>query len=142
MRRAAGFTLIEIVVVIALLGILATLGFQTLGNNTSLAELQKAQDEVLAELRRARSEALHQLPPTNGSDAVIAQIDAATEQASVCPQTVNYPYGQLGRAEPPACPSTSNPRVIIVERADERVCLTLAPETGRATRIDCDNGGN
>lgn len=149
MRRALGFTLIEIVVVIALIGVLATVGFQTLGNGTRLADLLAAEDRVLAELRRARSAALYELPAIDsdgtGETVEVANIaNVVGGDASVCPVEVSFSYADFGAADGVTCNGclpcpSSAPWTVTIELGNEQSCLSIADSTGRAQRVSCDS---
>lgn len=149
MRHPKGFTLIEIVVVIALLGVLATLGFRTLTIPTSLPELLADENRVQAELRRARSAALHQLMPADGPPTVSARINEAAKDATTCPTQIDFGYDTLGTAASfdcsgcTPCPSANNARwLITLQNAGQSICLNLSPVTGQATRTSCSGTGN
>ncbi|KAF0282940.1 prepilin-type N-terminal cleavage/methylation domain-containing protein [Spiribacter roseus] len=106
MGRQAGLTLIEIVFVIGVLGVLATLGlrnFEFAGKG--LSEQLAARDAIIAELRRARAEALHRLPPLSGPVAVTADLTGAvSNQWTVEPDEVAFSYDRNGSVESPQPP--------------------------------------
>ncbi|AUB78269.1 hypothetical protein BBH56_03570 [Spiribacter roseus] len=101
MRRQAGLTLIEIVFVIGVLGVLATLGFRQFGfAGDALADRIEARDAVIAELRRARAEALYRLPPEDAS-TVTADLASAAAPVTVTPEEVAFSYQQDDAPEAP-----------------------------------------
>ena len=55
--RRAGFTLLEILVVLAIIGILATIGFSALGRYTARTQFNDAQQVLVQALNRARDQA-------------------------------------------------------------------------------------
>ena len=97
-----GFSLLELLLVLAVVGILAALGFSSLINAQRRAQLQEAQTLVVAELQRARSSAQRE----NTSQTVAWTADAVngrrfgsgitlvTEPGSV---TYSAPYGEVER---------------------------------------------
>ncbi len=54
-KKSSGFSLIEIVIVIAIITIVTTLAFQSFGNGTAQESLNKGAATIVAELGRARS---------------------------------------------------------------------------------------
>ena len=137
MSRRAGFTLIEIVFVIGILGVLATFGFRNFDFvGKGLAEQLAARDAVTAELRRARSQALHRLsppPPLSDSATVTADLKGAvSEQWTVDPVEVEFSYEGNGSIAGPQ----SHVEITITEAGDTLwVCL---PSTnGRISEGPC-----
>ena len=148
MPRQAGFTLIEIVFVIGLLGGLATLAVQNLGGNNQTIKLAEAEDKVVAEIRRARARAVHQLSPTSGTNKEVAAIDdRAGPSVKVCPEEVIFQYdspggfrygeGQIGSVmgvncgdDCTDCDETA-PYAINLESGEDIRTLSLNGDTGR-----------
>ena len=147
MIRQAGFTLIEIVFVIGVLGVLATFAIQGLGDNEKLTELIQAEDRVVAELRRARAQTIHQLPPaSSGAVKTAAITDAAGPSVDACPASVDYNFdpsatGGIDAAHCNGCApcDTSAPYDITLTGSDDTTRgICLIGETGRVERSPCD----
>ncbi|QGM21536.1 prepilin-type N-terminal cleavage/methylation domain-containing protein [Spiribacter sp. 2438] len=143
MRRQNGYTLIEVIFVVVLLGVLATIGFNAAGLiGNDLSRLLQAEDRVIAELRRARAAALYQLPAADSDEnpTVEAFIEArAGDNVDVCPDKVEFGYASLGGVESDGewgC--GQDPYVVKITLSDLNRCLKLGPNTGRAESISCD----
>lgn len=115
MRRHQGFTLLQTLVVIAIIGVVAGMFSINLLRNIRAAELSDAAAQVVTDLRRARSQAQRSstgvqvnLPGTaGGSSYTVAGQNrtvpnritiACQRNCSSSPVTVTYnaPYGELG----------------------------------------------
>jgi prepilin-type N-terminal cleavage/methylation domain-containing protein len=146
MARQAGFTLIEIVFVIAVLGVLATLGVQALSDDDRITRLATAEDQVIAELRRARSQTLNRLPPKTGNQIEVAALDAEVgPSVSVCPERIRYRFGgdYTGSVEGADCAACSpcddqSPYEITLSAGDRNKAICLVGETGRVERSPCE----
>ncbi|MEX0372701.1 pilus assembly FimT family protein [Spiribacter roseus] len=146
MDRQTGFTLIELVFVLGVLAILATLGVQTLGGNERITQLASAEDQVIAELRRVRSETLYGLPKKSGSNLESAAINARTNPSvSVCPERINYRYGgnYAGSVHAVECRGCTpcdqqSPYQITLSAGGRNTAICLTGETGRVERSPCD----
>lgn len=147
MDRQVGFTLIEIVFVIGVLGVLATFAVQGLGGSEKITDLIQAEDRVIAELRRARAQVIHQLPPaSSGAVATAAIADSAGPSVAVCPKTVDYNFdpGATGGIDAAHCSGcapcdTSDPYDITLTSSDGSTRgICLIGETGRVERSPCD----
>ena len=156
MQRQTGFTLIEIVFVIGVLGVLATFGFQSLSGSGSITDLVQAEDTIIAELRKARSRALHRLPPSNGSEAQAAslkeQVDRMNKRAGssveVDPKTVCFTVGDGNensvkgvdcngcKSCPDKQPDEYKISLMSTEK-DSQTELCLNAKTGRVEREPC-----
>lgn len=147
MPAQRGFTLIEIVFVIAVLGVLATFAVQGLGGSEKITALIQAEDQVVAELRRARAQTLHQFPPaTSGAVETAAIADRAGPSVDVCPATIDFNFnsGATGSVTAVNCDGCtpcdkSTPYTLVLTASDgatREICLT--GETGRVERSPCD----
>ena len=135
MRRQAGFTLIEIVFVIGVLGVLATLGFRQFDfAGDGLADRIKARDAVIAKLQHARAVALYQLPP-NTSANVEADLKKAADPIVVVPESVSFSYEQGTRPDNP-----SNDREIEIGGNDpENLYVCVYAVTRRISQGQCES---
>ncbi len=135
MARQVGFTLIEIVFVIGVLGVLATLGLRNFDfAGKGLAEQLAARDTVIAELRRARAEALHRLEPSNGPPTVTANLaGVVSTQWTVDPDELAFSYEGNGSLESP--PPT--PVEITIDGAGDTLRICLPTENGPIREGPC-----
>jgi len=133
MARQVGFTLIEIVFVIGVLGVLATLGLRNFDfAGGAFVDRIEARDAVIAELRRARAEALYRLPPENGATAVTADIASAAAPVAVEPDEVAFSYNQRGGSLTP-----SENVDIEVGSGDSILSVCVIHQTRRITGSPC-----
>ena len=110
-REVQGFTLIELLIALAIVGILAALGFSNFVSATRNAQLQEATAQFAADLQRARSTAQRynqdaSLTVNGGSDytlvldgnATTRQLPGGAEVRMVKGRqrvTYNAPYGEI-----------------------------------------------
>jgi prepilin-type N-terminal cleavage/methylation domain-containing protein len=134
MDRQAGFTLIEIVFVIGVLGVLATLGvrqFDFAGDG--LADRIRARDAVIAELQRARAVALHQLPP-NQSAVVVADLKTAADPIAADTESVSFSYEQSTATDKPA----TDQDIEIGENDSDSLYVCVYAGTRRISQGQCE----
>ena len=97
-RASAGFTLVEVTIVIALLGILAAVSLAATTNGRTARDLVAAREAVAAELRRVRAVA------QTSAGAVQADFrtldDAYGSDVSLTPDTLTFtpPHGGVSEA--------------------------------------------
>src|SRR5688500_8989829 len=143
-----GFTLVEVIAVIAVLAILTSVAVPTLGAFLRNSQIRSASFELRAVLVRARSEAINrntevQLAPTSGNwrngwtlrtvGGVVIEERAGLGDVTATPspaQTVIF--GVDGRAR-------SGSQVIVLSVADSSLsihprCITLTPSGRASTR--------
>lgn len=143
MARQSGFTLIEVVVVIALLGVLATLGLSRFaGGGPGFFDKLAAEDAVFTELQRARDESIQRLDiKQNGEIAtsVIADLQGVLDerfganQFEVNPDKVEFSYAENGAVHN----LSASTLTVTVNSDGEAMTLCVATATGRTTKGDC-----
>ncbi|RZU98608.1 pilus assembly FimT family protein [Spiribacter vilamensis] len=152
-----GFTLLEIVIVLVILGVFAALGFRSFSGGGSATDLAQAEDIVIAELRKARSRAVHRLPPSNDPDAAqVADLegeigalnDRLGTSMEVCPVKVRFTVGDASTRSvkeiscdeicEPCDEGKSEYRVSLTPTEGDPRIICLNGQTGRVDRAPCN----
>ncbi len=96
-RRSVGFTLIEMLVVLAVVAILATVAVPGMGNILATSQVNSAQEDMMQMLRKARSLALGRgatatvVISSADKNAVLSLADGSVVNGTATSETVSFP---------------------------------------------------
>ena len=149
-RGEQGFTLIETVIVIALAGLLATIGvIAGVDEQRQLASTLQAEDRVVSEIRRARSVSASTLPRTSGRIETADLAGAAGADFAVDPVAMDLRHGKYSSEgvdgvtcrSGSACQAGAPPFEVSIralgQRAETTRYLCVSKVTARIQREAC-----
>ncbi|MEQ9616596.1 MAG: type II secretion system protein [Phycisphaerales bacterium] len=122
-RARAGFTLLELVIVVAMIGVLAALSVTSLARSSAEASIERAASDLTARLLLRRAEALKGGTPT----PVEFRAEGATLELLPVRETASSHAWTLGRAEDTIALTTADS-----EKPGPSASFAFVP-TGRAT---------
>lgn len=121
--KEPGFTLLEVVAVLVVLGVLAALAVPRLSSGLSGPDLMQAENELIRDLRMARSYAMSYQDPGNRATVNPNDYDNVTGNEI----TFEYPSGKL---------DDGDKEITIDVGGNQRTICVLA-ETGSVLRSEC-----
>jgi type IV fimbrial biogenesis protein FimT len=151
LRRAAGFTLAEMLIVVAILGILSAIAAPSMADMIRTQRLRTAAFDIFAALTLARSESIKRnvpvtITPTGGTDWAqgwttkdannnVLQNQAAYNSCGTCTMTgpAVVTYASSGRVSSAVAPFTIAASGL---SADKNRCITLTP-SGNPVKLPC-----
>lgn len=118
-----GFTLLEVVAVLVVLGVLAALAVPRLSSGLSGPDLMQAENKLIRDLRMARSYAMSYQDPGNRATLNPNDYDNATGGII----TFEYPSGKLDDGD----------KEITIDIGGNQSTICVLAETGSVLRSEC-----